>query len=156
MLSRFRFSTRWHFAAAPAEVWAALADLAAWPQWWPGIAVSQPLAAGDARGLGRTAALTVRTPLGADLRFELTASAVRAPEAAVLRAVGDLSGTARVRLRAVPATASGSVCATRVDLRWDVESDRVLLALARPAARLSHGRVMAAGQRGLAGLLSAR
>lgn len=127
----FHFDTRWQLPAGPEDVWRVLADLPAWPDWWPGISHS--------RRTGGDAWLLVRSPLGYRLRFRLRLLAEAPPHHAYFRAEGDLRGQGAVTLRAL---VRGG---THVHIIWCVVTRRRLLCFLRPLAGWAHTAVMAAG-----------
>jgi hypothetical protein len=155
-----------------ARVWSVLADPRfTWPDWWPGLtaAATRPVVGPDGlAGAGTWADLRVRSPLGYSLRFRLdlrqtTAPSDGEPGRALLDVAGDLAGSADVTVRGtgVPTGsttgASTSEGSTEVQLLWQVSPGPVWF---RAAARVApgplawaHGRVMRAGEQGLAARL---
>jgi hypothetical protein len=122
-------------------VYAALAELADYPSWWPEVRRAEP------RGHD-TYQLTCRSFLPYDLVFTTTQRR-RDPIAGVLEAsmVGDLTGFSRWTI-----TASGT--GTEAVFEEEVEvmkaSLRRLAPVARPAFRGNHALMMRHGRRGLA------
>ncbi|WP_425956610.1 SRPBCC family protein [Xylanimonas sp. McL0601] len=162
-MRRFRLESRWHIPADVDAVWDELADPAfTWPRWWPHLVAEEVASSG-----GRTAErwsrvrVRVRSPLGWSLRFGLVLESRTEPSPgrpvvpgrALMRASGDLVGTADVRVMAVPG-------GTLVTLTWVValaRSDavgRLLRLLPRRALTAAHAAVMRSGERGLAAWLS--
>lgn len=137
----FHFETRWQIPAPRAQVWAVMSRIDTWPQWWPGIRQAQLNATGD------TAAVTVASPLGYQLRFYLCLVAVEDPGHARIRATGDLRGSGELHLTQHPGY-------TILRFWWCVVSPRRLVRLLAPLARLAHDRVMSAGQAGLVARLA--
>ncbi|TGO06042.1 SRPBCC family protein [Serinibacter arcticus] len=141
-----RFRSTWHLPAAPEAVWGVLADPTGWSSWWPGLR-SETVHVGDPDGVGTRSHAVFPSPLGYRLNLGLEVLSARAPHAVVLRAVGDLAGTARSTLE--PDGARGTVL--RID--WHVRltsaaltrMDRIAPWIADP----SHAVVMRAGERGL-------
>ncbi|QAY71521.1 SRPBCC family protein [Xylanimonas protaetiae] len=161
----FRLVSRWHVDAPVDVVWDVLADPAfTWPRWWPALAAEEVVASG-----GRTAdrwsrvRVRVRSPLGWSLRFGLVLKSSHEPVAghagrALLRASGDLVGTAAVVVAALPAPLpedDDDGGATEVTLTWavgigrDDVVGRVLSLLPRWALVRAHAAVMRSGERGL-------
>jgi len=138
--NEYSFRSTWRLAAPPGAVYAALAELADYPSWWPEVRRAEPL--------GRdTYRLTCRSFLPYDLVFTTTQRR-RDPVAGVLEAsmVGDLTGFSRWTI-----TASGA--GTEAVFEEEVEvmkaSLRRLAPVARPAFRGNHSLMMRHGQRGL-------
>lgn len=138
----FHFVSTWTAPEHPGPVWDALLAVEHWPEWWPGIREAHILADPGAGVPGRRIALTVGSPLGHRLRFMLDLVEACPPGAAHVRAAGDLRGTGRL-------TATEAGAGTVVTLTWCVVSGRPLVRALRPLAPWAHGRVMAAGERGL-------
>jgi ribosome-associated toxin RatA of RatAB toxin-antitoxin module len=140
-LSRYRFRSVWTLPVSRDAVYDVVADLGAYPQWWPQVRTVERIDES-------TAALVCRSWLPYDLRFR--ASAVREDrEAGILEATltGDLEGWSRWTLTAHRAGTS---------LRYEQEVVtraallRRLAPIARPAMRLNHAVMMRACRRGLA------
>ena len=138
--TEYSFRSTWRLAAPPGDVYAALAELADYPFWWPEVRRA------ESRGRD-TYQLTCRSLLPYDLVFTTTQQR-RDPVAGVLEAsmVGDLSGFSRWTI-----TASGT--GTEAVFEEEVEvmkaSLRRLSPVARPAFRGNHTLMMRHGQRGL-------
>jgi hypothetical protein len=134
---------RYHLAATPPNVWAALARTDQYRAWWPW------LRALDARGLerGDEWQCTVRPPLPYVVRFSLLLREVEPLDHVTAQLTGDIRGTARIDLRPTgPAGAS-----TELRLRAALEPARPLLGvlgrLAAPVARFGHDWVLDTGAR---------
>ncbi len=138
----------WTIGAPADRVWAVLADPGlTWPQWWPGMSSRSVEAAGDGL-VGSSADLEVRPwRWGYRLRLGLRVEAAQPPRHALLRASGDLDGTADVTL-----TEHGPA-ATGVHIEWDVATCRAWMNLSAgllgPVFAAQHRRTMDAGEAGL-------
>ena len=102
---------------------------------------------GDAKGVGALRRFTWSSALPYRLSFEMNVTTVERPTIMEGIASGELSGRGRWRLDAEGST-------TRVRYEWTVTTTRPWMNLAapvmQPVFRWNHGRVMAAGGRGLA------
>jgi uncharacterized protein YndB with AHSA1/START domain len=143
-MSDFAFHNEWRVGASPDEVYRALADIEAYPSWWPQVRAARwlPDGRGELRCRGR-------------LPFELTFRArwVTEDEAGhVLEAEldGDLRGTSRWTVRA-----DGDGALAVFDQAVDVRKGLLRLAAiaGRPALRRNHEAMMAGGEKGLRALL---
>ncbi|WP_348983856.1 SRPBCC family protein [Brevibacterium sp. R8603A2] len=144
----FHFESQWTMPVPPGRVWEELIAVEHWPAWWPGIR-SAHLVADPGEGLpGRTVALTVGSPLGHRLHLALELASADPPGGALIRAAGDLRGTGRL-------TATEAGAGTALTITWCVVSRPRLVRALRALAPWAHGRVMAAGERGLRERLAA-
>jgi len=142
VLASFTFSGAWEVAAPVDAVQALLVDLERYPSWWPQVVAVASLGPDDARVLCRSV-----LPYTLDLVLH---AVDRSPERLEVAVSGDLEGTVRFLLKAVPG-------GTRLDLSQDVTVTG-LLALAsyagRPVLRWNHHRMMAGCVDGLRRQLS--
>ena len=149
-MSRFELLTTWRLEARRQAVWDTLADVHAWPDWWPGLEQVIELEAGDARRVGSRYATTWRGPAGYRVRFEFLVEEVDEPLHMAGSATGDLRGTGVWRL----AEEAG---ATVVTFDWRVDPARgwmrALSPLMRPLVLRGHDRLMDDGGEALARLL---
>ncbi|MFE6867009.1 SRPBCC family protein [Kitasatospora sp. NPDC057692] len=146
--NHYRFRGVWRLAAPPAAVYAALADVAGYPRWWPEIRAVRET--GPRRG-----EVLVRALLPYHLVIGLTA--VRQdPAAGVLEAAmhGDLTGWSRWTVTADGA--GGALALFEEDTRPAKPLLRRLALPARPLFRANHAVMMRRGRRGLAAHLAAR
>ncbi|QAY63087.1 hypothetical protein ET495_07340 [Xylanimonas allomyrinae] len=160
----FRLVSRWHLPADVDTVWGELADPAfTWPRWWPGLTADEVSTPGGRVVDGWSSArVRVRSPLGWTLRFLLVLVSSDPPDPgpppaagrALLRATGDLSGTADVVVAAAPGGTEVALT-WAVDLARDDVVGRLLRTLPRPALAATHAAVMRAGERGLTTRLTA-
>jgi uncharacterized protein YndB with AHSA1/START domain len=143
----------WVIDAPAARVWDVLADPGlTWPLWWPGMrtrSVSVPRAA----VVGSSGELEVRPwRYGYRLRLGLRVESADSPRHALLRASGDLAGTADVTLTDRAPTG------THVHTEWRVVTCRPWMNLTAdvlgPAFAAQHRRTMAAGEAGLRAYLA--
>lgn len=142
----FHFETTWEIPCPGERVWEAIADVSAWPQWWPGVrCTTVHRAAQDRHGNGTTADVMVASPLGYRLRFTIRIRDAHKPVRATIEVTGDLRGTGWWEA----VTGEDEVRGTRVRIVWCVVTQRSVVRLLRPAAPLAHGLVMRAGQAGL-------
>jgi hypothetical protein len=139
------FHTTWRFDRDPDAVYAALADVASYPSWWPQVRAAREL--GD--GVGE---LRCRSLLPYDLTFAMHRE-VEDAERHVLEArlEGDLVGTSRWTV-----TADGTGCQAVFDEDVEVGKGalRAVGRLARPALRFNHDLMMRAGEKGLRRMLT--
>lgn len=137
---RYVFHTDWHLPASPDRVYAALHDIAAYPQWWPQVRSVRQL--GDTTGEVRC-----RSLLPYDLVFVIRRE-IENPVAHILaaRQTGDLEG--RSRWTITPA-GDGTLAAFDEDVVVRKTLVRAAGRLARPALRFNHDVMMRVGERGL-------
>jgi carbon monoxide dehydrogenase subunit G len=138
--ARYRFDSTWTVAAPPAEVFAAVVDLGAYPKWWPEVRAVRQIDDDEAE-------LEVRAALPYRLRLRMR-RAVQDEAAGKVQVEisGDLAGVLRGDLHAVPG-------GTRLRIRQDVALRKPLLVwferVARPVYRINHTVMMRRGLRGL-------
>jgi uncharacterized protein YndB with AHSA1/START domain len=136
----YRFRSVWRIAAHPDRVYAALANVAEYPTWWPQVHAARRLD-------GASGELRCRSLLPYDLVFVIRRE-VEDGERRILRASldGDLAGSSQW-------TISDEDGQTRAVFEEDVVVRKALIRLvgpaARPALRFNHDRMMRAGERGL-------
>ncbi len=143
--------TVWRLPAPVPQVWRILSRAGEWPRWWPYVERVEVVEPGDDRGLGARHRHCWKTCLPYRLRFELEVVRIDPFVRVETRVSGDLVGLGRCRLR-------GRGDATVVRYDWHVHTRRAwmnrLAPVARPVFLWNHQRVMAAGERALARLLS--
>ena len=143
----FDLVSHWRIPAPVDRVWAALADPASWPRWWPGVRAVQTLVPGDADGRGSVRRIRWSTRLLYDIEIEVEAMEVLRHERLRGRSRGTLKGEGIWLLRADGAN-------TEVTYVWRVELTRAwmrwLAPLLAPVFRWNHEAVMRAGGEGLA------
>lgn len=152
-MGSYRFVTTWRLEAPAPQVWEALRDAEAYPQWWPGFEDVEVLEAGAPDGVGRRARVTMRGRLPYRLRFEIVGREAREPDRIVVDASGALEGSGRWELQR-----DGGVTTTTYS--WDVTTTKawmkVLEPFARPAFVWNHHVAMRRGAAGLARHLGGR
>jgi polyketide cyclase/dehydrase/lipid transport protein len=136
----YRFRSVWRIAADPDRVYAALADVAEYPTWWPQVHEARQL--DDASG-----ELRCRSLLPYDLVFVIRRELEDAQRRVLGASLdGDLVGSSQW-------TITDDGAGTRAVFEEDVVVRKALIRLvgpaARPALRFNHDRMMRAGERGL-------
>ena len=146
-MRQYALVTQWHLAAPIDRVWDAIFAVEDWPRWWRYVQAVIELRKGDAKGVGALRHFTWSSALPYRLSFEMSVTTVERPTIMEGIASGELSGRGRWRLDAEGST-------TRVRYEWTVTTTRPWMNFAapvmQPVFRWNHGRVMAAGGRGLA------
>lgn len=142
----FDLLSHWRIDAPVERVWAALADPASWPRWWPHVRAVQTLREGDADGIGSLRRLHWATRLPYRIVIEVEAVEALRPQRLRGIARGQLDGEGLWLLRAVDGH-------TEVSYRWRVQVRqrwmRWLAPLLAPVFRWNHDGVMRAGEAGL-------
>jgi hypothetical protein len=146
-MRRFQLVTEWRLDAPLARVWEAISDAGAWPQWWPSVAESTLLRAGDASGIGAVRRLRWKTALPYDLTFDAETVRIDPMMRIEARAFGELEG-----LGVWTFQSEGAQTIARYDWRVDVAKPwmRVAAPLLEPVFAWNHGVVMRRGGEGLA------
>ena len=130
MQAFFTFSGTWEIPVPVADVHAVLVDLERYPDWWPQVVAVASLGPDDARVLCRSA-----LPYTLDLVLH---AVDRSPEHLEVGVSGDLEGSVRFALAAVPG-------GTRLDLAQEVSVGGLLGAasyVVGPVLRWNHHRMM--------------
>jgi len=142
----FRLITDWSFAAPREAVWEALMAPEQWPSWWRAVAAVEPLAAGDANGVGAVRRMTWRTALPYTLTFDMRMTRIEPMTLIEGRAEGELTGLGSWSL-------SGNGAPTQVRYEWIVDVtkpwQRLLAPVLRPVFTWNHNVVMGWGEAGL-------
>jgi uncharacterized protein YndB with AHSA1/START domain len=150
-VSGYSFLTIWLVDAPRQAVWDVLADVEAWPGWWPAVERAEELEAGDAQRVGSRYRVRWRAPIGYALEFDFTVDESDNPRRMAGRATGELEGTGVWQLFEEGGT-------TAVTYDWEVRATRrwmnALGPLPRPLFRWSHDRVMAGGGEALKRLVA--
>jgi Polyketide cyclase / dehydrase and lipid transport len=135
---RIRSDQRHRFDAAPDELWAAIASVDRYREWWPW------LRRFDADGLstGDVWAATVQPPLPYRVSFDLHLIEVDAPRVVAADVTGDVEGSARLEVFAVDA---GSELHFTSELTPTNSVLRAVTRLASPVARYGHEWVLNTG-----------
>ncbi|WP_406341111.1 SRPBCC family protein [Streptomyces sp. NBC_00648] len=139
-----RFTDTWRTPLAPDTVYARLADVAAYPQWWPSFRSVR-------RNGERECEVTIRALLPYELTFRMT-PVVEDPAARVLEAAldGDIAGS--VRWAVIPDERSGCTAHFTQHVTVRKAALRRWMPLARPFFHLNHAVAMRAGRCGLTAL----
>lgn len=138
---RFRFVSTWQVAAPADRVFAVLADVAAYPTWWPQVRAV-------ARVDDDTALVVCRSVLPYDLDLVLTRQREeRGPGVLEAGLGGDLDGWSRWTLRE---DAAGTVLHYEQEVTVDPRLARAAR-WARPLLEANHAWMMRGGRRGLRG-----
>jgi hypothetical protein len=145
-MAGFTLITDWRFDGTVEEVADILREAGRFPDWWPEVYLAvEPVAPGDANGLGRAFALHTRGWLPYTLRWTARVAEVRA-DGWTVEATGDLVGRGVWTLTPIGAEAA-------VHCDWRVEVEKPLLKpftpLLRPVYAANHRWAMARGEAGL-------
>jgi uncharacterized protein YndB with AHSA1/START domain len=138
--SSYVFRSQWRLPAPPEQVYAVLADVEAYPRWWPEVRRARRLDE-------RSGELTCRSLLPYDVVFVMHRE-IEDPVRLLLRARmdGDLRGTSQWTVS--PAD-HGSVAIFDEDVTVGNGMLHAAGRLVRPALRLNHDLMMRTGERGL-------
>jgi hypothetical protein len=146
-MARYEFLSTWVLRAERRDVWDAIEDAAAWPEWWRGVVSSVQLEPGDERSVGRRYRVRWRSAIPYAVEFDFTVAELEAPGFMTGRAVGELEGTGTWRLFEERGL-------TVVTYDWRVETTKawmnVVAPVARPVFGWNHDWVMRRGGEGLA------
>jgi hypothetical protein len=144
--TQFHLITDWSLPGPVEPVWRALTAPEHWPSWWRAVARVEPLAEGDANGVGAVRRITWRTALPYTLTFTMRVTRVEPMALIEGRAEGELAGIGRWTLRPEGAR-------TQVRYDWMVEVTKPWMRraapLLRPVFAWNHGVVMRWGYEGL-------
>jgi uncharacterized protein YndB with AHSA1/START domain len=131
----------YRFAAEPAELWERIADVSAFPTWWPWLRrfEAQALEAGEVWHC------TVQPPLPYTLSFAVAIGEVEPPARATATISGEIHGTAELTIEA----AEGGGCTVRLRSRLAPQSRFLqgIALVARPGVALGHDWVLDTGAR---------
>ncbi len=137
---RIRSDRRHQFDAPPVQLWAAMARVERYQEWWPWLRRFD--ADGLARGEVWTAA--VQPPLPYRVSFELHLTEVEAPRVVAAELFGDIEGSARL---VVSPTDGGSELHFTSELAPTPRVLRAVAGIASPGARFGHEWVLETGLR---------
>jgi uncharacterized protein YndB with AHSA1/START domain len=144
--SHFDLVSHWRLQAPVERVWAALADTAGWPVWWPYVQQVQTLRDGGTDGLGSVRRIDWSTRLPYRIVIEVEAIESVRHQRLRGRSRGQLDGEGLWLLRAEDGfTDVTYVWRVRLVKRWM----RWLAPLLTPLFRWNHDGVMRAGESGL-------
>lgn len=148
--SHFDLVSHWRIHAPVEQVWAALADPAAWPRWWPCVQAVSTVREGRADGVGTVRRIDWSTRLPDRIVIEVEGIESVRHERLRGRSRGQLDGEGLWLLRPeagfTDVTHVWRVTLKRGWMRW-------LAPLLGPVFRWNHDAVMRAGETGLRGLL---
>ena len=145
--SPFRFDRSWRFGVGPDELWTTLSRTERYREWWPWLREFMLEGDGDGRDplvTGRRARVVIQAPLPYQLRCTVHVVDALPEQRLVTEVDGDLTGPARLELRAVPGGAEARL-AWALELRAPLL--RTLAVVGRPAMAWAHDRIV---ERGLA------
>jgi len=131
---------RFRFPVTVEQLWSQLGRVGEYPTWWPWLRSFD----GRRLGPGESWRCSVQPPLPYAVRFRLTIDHVEPEREVVAHVDGDVSGTARIRLRALD---HGCELHLSSALAPDRGALRAMAALARPLVRFGHDWVLDAGAR---------
>ena len=129
---------RLHFAQPRAEIWAALADVDSYPEWWPWLKSFEA----DSLATGEVWRCRVSPPLPYTVTFDIAFDEVIDRERVATRVSGDIVGTADV---ALSDTEFGSDVVVRSDLAPRSPFLRLLAATMPPVVRYGHDWILSTG-----------
>jgi len=135
-----RSDHRHQFSVSPEELWAAMARVNAYREWWPWL---RHFEAG-ALEAGAIWSAVVQPPLPYRLRFELHIGDVDAPRLVTAKVTGDITGSARLE---VTSTSTGSELHLESQLAPTNAVLRAVAQVARPVAHFGHEWVLDTGLR---------
>jgi hypothetical protein len=135
---RLRSDQRHRFDAAPDELWAAIASVDRYREWWPWLRRFDA----DRLSTGDVWAATVQPPLPYRVSFDLHLIEVDAPRVVAADVTGDVEGSARLEVFAVDA---GSELHFTSELTPTNSVLRAVTRLASPVARYGHEWVLNTG-----------
>lgn len=148
----FHLVTDWSFDAPLEAVWEALTAPDEWPSWWRAVASVEPLADGDANGIGAVRRMTWRTALPYKLTFDMRTTRIEPMSLIEGQAKGELTGLGCWTLRS-------DAGRTQVRYEWIVEVTRPWQRLVAPLLRRvfvwNYNVVMGWGLEGLTHKLAA-
>jgi len=152
-LADYSFKTIWRVHATPDKIWNALIAAEKYPSWWKSILRVEPIAPGDANGIGRTVRTTWKTFLPYGFTFDTRVARIVWQKTLALDAFGELEGTGLWTL-----TPEGDATIVRYD--WNVKTTKAwmnfIAPIARPFFSSNHDAVMNDGALGLARLLNTK
>ncbi|BAO91713.1 SRPBCC family protein [Caballeronia cordobensis] len=151
--SEYLFVTVWKIEAPLQQVWNAIHDPAAWPQWWTCVERVTEVESGAPDGVGALHRYTWKGRLPYRVRFDMRVTRVEPLALLEGTASGDVEGFGRWRF-----ASSGGVAIVRYE--WRVHTGRgwmnLLAPIARPLFEWNHDYVMQQGGEALAKRLDAR
>lgn len=146
-MSDYEFLTTWRFDAPLDQVWKAIENADAWPEWWKGVLSVVKLKEGAENGVGSIRRTTWKSILPYTLEFDTEVMRVEHQRYIEARAFGELDGIGIWHFM------SESNSKTRVDYDWRVKTTKpwmnTLAPIAKPIFRWNHNAIMRWGEQGL-------
>jgi uncharacterized protein YndB with AHSA1/START domain len=146
-VASYELLTTWLLRAPRTEVWDALQDPTAWPDWWRGVESVEELDGGDGGQVGSRYGVRWRSLVPYPVEFQFEVDRIERPLLMAGRATGELTGTGTWRLYEQDGI-------TAVTYDWRVATTKawmnLVAPLARPVFEWNHDWVMARGGEGLA------
>ena len=146
-MGRYQFRSEWRLPAGPDDVYAVLADVETYPDWWPQVRRTRRIDATSGE-------VVCRSLLPYDVTFVMRRE-VEDPAGRVLRArlEGDLAGSSQWT---VTADGAGALAVFDEDVEVGKAMLRAAGRLLRPALRFNHDLMMRSGEKGLRAYLGRR
>lgn len=146
-MRQYTLVTHWNLGAPVERIWDALVAAEEWPRWWRYVQAVDPVAKGDAHGIGTIRRYTWSSRLPYRLSFEMRTTALTHPTFIEGVAAGDLNGIGRWRISRLGNNA-------RVRYEWTVTTGKrwmnLLAPVLAPVFAWNHDQVMQEGGRGIA------
>jgi uncharacterized protein YndB with AHSA1/START domain len=147
-MATYSFVTIWRHRAPIDQVYDAIADSLAWPEWWPAVRNVEQVSSGDAAtGVGDVRRYTFKGSLPYTLSFEMAVTAMERPRRLAGHATGELEGEGVWTL----SEDAHGVTVARYD--WNIRTTRWWMNLLAPLAggvfKANHDIVMRSGAKGL-------
>jgi hypothetical protein len=163
MPEHFVLTSRFRLHTSADAAWQALADVQAWPRWWPHVLSVRSVRAGapaattgrvEEAATGSAADISCRSALGYGFRLRVTTTRAERPRLIEAQLGGALRGSGLWLLD--PADSAAVDLTYRLDIELHRPWMRRFAWLLRPLFTWSHFRVMHAGARGMARQLGCR
>ncbi len=146
-MSDYEFITVWNIDAPLTQVWDAVEDADAWPEWWKGVQRSIETRRGDDDGVGSVRRTTWKSALPYKLEFDSEIVSVERHRLIEARTFGELDGHGLWQFEQIDANK------TRVQYDWVVKTTKawmnIIAPVARPFFRWNHNTIMRWGEDGL-------
>jgi hypothetical protein len=147
-MATYSFVTIWRHRAPIGDVYDAIADSLAWPDWWRAVRKVEDVIPGDpVSHLGNVRRYTFKGALPYTLSFDMRVTTTERPRTLAGHATGELEGDGVWTLSEEP----GGVTVARYD--WNIRTTRwwmnLLAPIAGPIFKANHDVVMRSGAAGL-------
>lgn len=153
MKQQYSFITKWAIEAPLKNVWDAIYESTAWPQWWKGVKAVEVIKEGDENGIGGIRRYTWGSVLPYTLSFNMELKERKNFSYMCGVAFGELEGMGEWLFREENGV-------TYVQYNWNVHTAKAwmnyLSFLLKPAFKYNHDVVMRWGAEGLAKKLDAK